>query len=252
MTTDVSARRLLAWLRSQREHVLQAIDGLPAEALRRPVLPSGWTCLGLVQHLTLDVERFWFGAVVAGEDVHLDSGDQAWHVSDDTSAEAVLSAYRAESEQSDRVIAAAADLDAEAAWWPVEVFADLPVRDLRQTILHVITETACHAGHLDPPASCWTAINTSSSPDHPWSAARDVAHDGLGALTLFVEDVEATAAFYRDVLDLQQIHQDDVSIVFRLGSTLVNVLAVSAAGRLVEPVAAAPAGGPACMMLTLG
>lgn len=43
------------------------LDGLDADALRQAVLPSGWNCLGLVQHLALDVERFWFRAVVAGE-----------------------------------------------------------------------------------------------------------------------------------------------------------------------------------------
>jgi uncharacterized damage-inducible protein DinB len=149
VTADREREALVAWLRAQREHVLQALNGLPDEALRRPVLPSGWTCLGLVQHLTLDVERFWFRAVVAGEDVHLETRDHAWHVPADVPAEAVLGAYQAEAEQSDRVIAAAADLDVGPAWWPVEVFADLPVRDLRQTILHVTTETACHAGHLD-------------------------------------------------------------------------------------------------------
>ncbi|WP_373314677.1 mycothiol transferase [Streptomyces longispororuber] len=35
--------------------------------MRRPVLPSGWTCLGLVHHLALDDEKFWFRAVAAGE-----------------------------------------------------------------------------------------------------------------------------------------------------------------------------------------
>ena len=48
--------------------------------MRRPVLPSGWTCLGLVWHLALDVERFWFRAVVAGEKMELESGDVAWQV----------------------------------------------------------------------------------------------------------------------------------------------------------------------------
>src|SRR3954447_4748761 len=41
--------------------------GLSDEQLRRPVLPSGWSCLGLVRHLTLSDERYWFGVVVAGE-----------------------------------------------------------------------------------------------------------------------------------------------------------------------------------------
>ncbi|MCA2220431.1 DinB family protein [Nonomuraea aurantiaca] len=139
---------LLASLNSQREHVLGILDGLPADALRRPVLPSGWTCLGLVRHLALDVERFWFRAVVAGESVELESGDAAWQVAPDEPVETVLDLYRREIELANAVIAAT-PLDAEPAWWPGELFGDSPPRDLLTVILHVITETACHAGHLD-------------------------------------------------------------------------------------------------------
>jgi uncharacterized damage-inducible protein DinB len=142
---------LLQALHAQRDHVLDALAGLSDEALRRPVLPSGWTCIGLVQHLALDVERFWFGAVTAGEPVDLTSGADAWQVPADTSAGAVVDLYRTEAARSDAVITATA-LDARPAWWPVEVFADLPERNLRSTVLHVLTETACHAGHLD--AAC--------------------------------------------------------------------------------------------------
>lgn len=139
---------LLQALRAQREHVLSAVEGLSEAAQRRPLLPSGWTALGLVQHLTLDVERFWFRAVTAGETVDLSTGDQAWQVGARTPAAAVLDAYREEAARADAIILDTS-LDAAAAWWPTEVFADLPERDLRETVLHVITETACHAGHLD-------------------------------------------------------------------------------------------------------
>ena len=139
---------LLTALREQREHVLQAVEGLADADLRRPVLPSGWTCLGLVQHLARDVERFWFRAVVAGEAVELCSGDEAWRVDDTTPARDVLAAYRAECRACDEVIGRT-ELTAQPARWPTDVFADLPVRDLRSTILAVIVETACHAGHLD-------------------------------------------------------------------------------------------------------
>ncbi|HEY0541264.1 MAG TPA: DUF664 domain-containing protein [Actinoallomurus sp.] len=141
-------RALLSALTDQRDHVLGIVDGLPDEALRRPVLASGWTCLGLVRHLALDVERFWFRAVVAGEKVELESGDGAWQVSSDTAAQAVFDLYTQETELANAVIAAA-DLDAAPAWWPEELFGDQPSRTLRETVLHVITETACHAGHLD-------------------------------------------------------------------------------------------------------
>ena len=73
-TPEVEA--LLACLDSQREHVLGILDGLDEASLRRPVLPSGWSCLGLVQHLAVDVERFWFRGVVAGEPAVTERGDR--------------------------------------------------------------------------------------------------------------------------------------------------------------------------------
>lgn len=139
---------LRAWLGYQREHVLGILDGLSEDALRRPVLPSGWTCLGLVKHLALDVERFWFRAVAAGQQVWLADGDAAWRVDPEVSAEAVFDLYRQETALADAVIETTA-LDAPPAWWPSHLFPGLPPRDLRNSILAVTTETACHAGHLD-------------------------------------------------------------------------------------------------------
>lgn len=148
MSTVAEREALLSALHQQREHVLRAVSGLSSEELRQPILPSGWTCLGLVQHLALDVERFWFRAVVAGEAVDLCSDDEAWRVDTGTSVEAVIESYRAESLISDKVIVST-DLDAPPTWWPSELFGDLQVRDLRRTVLAVLVETACHAGHLD-------------------------------------------------------------------------------------------------------
>lgn len=139
---------LLAVLNSQRDHVLGILDGLSEDALRRPVLPSGWTCLGLVRHLALDVERFWFRAVAGGESVDLEAGDAAWQVAPDVMAEEVFGLYRRETELADAIIAAT-PLDSAPVWWPDDLFGGPPPRDLRTVILHVIAETACHAGHLD-------------------------------------------------------------------------------------------------------
>jgi hypothetical protein len=83
----------------QREHVLGILEGLSEEDLRRPVLPSGWSCLALLRHLTLDVERFWFLGVIAGEpDVagQLTAGAEThWYVPEGMSAEEVFADYRA-------------------------------------------------------------------------------------------------------------------------------------------------------------
>ncbi|MFF1684749.1 MULTISPECIES: DinB family protein [unclassified Streptomyces] len=144
-------KTLLDALRGQRRHILGIIDGLGPEALRRPVLPSGWTCLGLVQHLALDVERFWFQAVLTGDRAVIDSLDaieDAWQVDPDVPAADVLERYRRETERADAIITAT-PADAPLAWWPHHFFGPPHLHSHRDVLLHVITETACHAGHLD-------------------------------------------------------------------------------------------------------
>jgi hypothetical protein len=148
---------LLDYLDSQREHVLGILAGLSGEQLRQPVLPSGWSCLGLVHHLALDVERFWFPGVIAGEpDVTalMTAGTEAhWQVPDGITAEQVLAGYREQVERANSVLADVAGrdgaLDAEPAAWPAEIWPGWRLPDVRHVILHAITEVACHAGHLD-------------------------------------------------------------------------------------------------------
>ena len=138
----------LATLHSSRRHVLGILEGLGDDDLRRPVLPSGWSCLGLVRHLALDVERFWFRAVAAGEAVELESGNDAWRVPPGMPADEVFALYRDEVAQAESVLAER-PLDAAPAWWPPDLFGEPAPPDLRSCALHVLTETACHAGHLD-------------------------------------------------------------------------------------------------------
>ena len=142
---------LLGHLQAQRRHIVGMVDGLSDEQLRRPVLPSGWHCLGLVRHLALSDEHYWFRCVVAGESLEYfpegPNGD--WQVAPDEPAEVVLAEYQDEIRRSDAIIAATAldsapmQPDPEWATWGM----DFP--DLRSVMLHVITETAVHAGHLD-------------------------------------------------------------------------------------------------------
>lgn len=148
-TPGTESKTLLSYLSAQRRHVLGILEGLDEEALRRPVLPSAWTCLGLVQHLALDVERFWFRCVVAGERAAIDGlvGD-AWHVGAEVPAEAIFDLYRQEIDRANAIIANT-PLDAAPAWWPPDLFGDWRLHNLREIMLHVITETACHSGHLD-------------------------------------------------------------------------------------------------------
>jgi catechol 2,3-dioxygenase-like lactoylglutathione lyase family enzyme len=64
---------------------------------------------------------------------------------------------------------------------------------------------------------------------------------GIGAITLFVEDLDEARRFYQQVFELPIVFEDDASTVFRFGGTLVNLLRTTAADELVAP---APVGRP--------
>lgn len=142
---------LTSALTSGRRHVLSQLEGLTEEQLRAAVAPSGWTPLGLVRHLTLSDERYWFQVVVAGRplDFWPEGHNADWLVAADEPAEAVVTAYTDAIAASDDIIAAT-DLDSPPAspepWWEE---AGLVFPDLRSVLVHVIVETSVHAGHLD-------------------------------------------------------------------------------------------------------
>lgn len=75
---DTTRSELIAWLESKRRHVVQQVEEMPASERRTSRLPSGWTPLGLVHHLTMDVERVWFRAVMAGQAVEIPGGYAGW------------------------------------------------------------------------------------------------------------------------------------------------------------------------------
>jgi uncharacterized damage-inducible protein DinB len=146
-TEQTTKRELLEWLDAQRTHVAEQVRAMPAEARRRSQVPSGWTPRGVVRHLTLDVERVWFRAVMAGERLDLPKGYEGWTAPELQSDEELLEQYANEC----RLATAAVDnlrLDAEPVWW-FEDSGDPPYSSLREILLHVIVETATHAGHLD-------------------------------------------------------------------------------------------------------
>ena len=153
MPADDSAERalLLGRLDGQRHHVISQLEGLSDDQLRRPVLPSGWSCLALVRHLTLSDERYWFEVVVAGGplDFWPDGNNGDWRVEPSEPVDAILDSYRSAIDRSNEIIASRRLDDAPARpedWWES---AGLKFPDLRAVLVHVLVETATHAGHLD-------------------------------------------------------------------------------------------------------
>ena len=64
----------------------------------------------------------------------------------------------------------------------------------------------------------------------------------IDAITLFVEDLDATRQFYLDVFGLPIHYENDNSAVFKFGETVINLLRVSKADELISPAVVAPPG----------
>jgi len=58
---------------------------------------------------------------------------------------------------------------------------------------------------------------------------------GISAITLFVDDLARSKEFYGRVFALPVHFEDPESVVYQLGETLLNLLAVGAADELVAP-----------------
>jgi hypothetical protein len=132
----------LAFLAFARHCVLKKADGLSDEQVRRVMVDSGTSVLGLVQHLA-EAERYWFGYHLAGTAWSAD-GEYGMAVPADRVVADVLADYRSATESSDRAIRAAGDPDARFAV-PVEGNR----HTLRWVLAHMTSETARHAGHAD-------------------------------------------------------------------------------------------------------
>ena len=75
--------------------------------------------------------------------------------------------------------------------------------------------------------------------------------NGVSAITLFVEDLDAAKHFYRNIFDLPVIFEDEASAVFNFGNTIINLLKETEARGLIEPATVAPCDAGARIQLTL-
>ncbi|MFD0903644.1 DinB family protein [Actinomadura sediminis] len=136
-----------AWLDHHRETLLWKCGGLTAEQLKlRCVEPSALSLLGLVRHMA-EVERDWFRARFAGEEVGYlyvsDDDLEAEFRVDEADAEADLAVYLTEIEACRRTTAGRS-LD--------ETYLDPRRREemsLRWVYWSMVEEYARHNGHAD-------------------------------------------------------------------------------------------------------
>jgi len=148
---DPEAAVLMHFLDAQRDSVLAIVDGLAEDSLNAQILPSGWSPLGLIEHLG-HAERYWFQLVGTGKAVDLPwpdvdglEGDNPLHTR--RSPEVVFAFYRDQCQRSNAILTSTALSTPPVSQSDVDLDDD--VTDLRWIALHMIEETARHAGHLD-------------------------------------------------------------------------------------------------------
>jgi uncharacterized damage-inducible protein DinB len=135
-------------LEYHRATLLWKCAGLTGEQLaQRACPPSTLSLLGLVRHMA-EVERVWFRARVAGDDVERIFG--VWGVDfddlDPARAAEDFATYAAEVDSA-RAVQAAHDLD--DTFVSVHRDGTRETIDIRALLLHMIEEYARHNGHAD-------------------------------------------------------------------------------------------------------
>ena len=151
-TTTSERDSIGQYLDYQRETILRKTEGLTKEQLAQRIPTSGLTLAGILYHLAL-VEEDWFEVDFLGQQPREDWRDIDWKADPDYEFRTALekdpewlrSRYLEACDRARRVTAGADSLDA------VSVSTRVNGRPftLRWVMMHLIEETARHAGHAD-------------------------------------------------------------------------------------------------------
>ena len=145
---------LTGFLDWHRQVVANKVEGLSLEQASTVMTPTGLSLLGIVKHLTA-VEAGWFrynfaGEPIGGEVANPDAANShplprpSFRLTPGETVESVATGYRAECAHSRRITDDARSLN-DLASRPTEAGHV----SLRCILLHMLEETARHAGHLD-------------------------------------------------------------------------------------------------------
>ena len=128
-----------------RDAVLWKLEGVSDQDLRRPLVPSGTNLLGLVKHLAA-VEYGWFCDTFGRPTEPLpfddDDPDADLRVRPEETTADVLAFYTRARATADRVIDEIGLEETGMAWFGEPV-------TMRWVLIHMVEETARHAGHVD-------------------------------------------------------------------------------------------------------
>ncbi len=133
------------FLDEHRQMLDESLDGLTDDEVRRQLVVSTTTLLGLVKHATF-VERVWFEEAVTGQpraELGIVAGPDESFVLDETDTiESVRSSFRSACQHSREIVA---ELGPDA----VVAGNRRGALPLRWIVIHVLRELAQHCGHAD-------------------------------------------------------------------------------------------------------
>lgn len=149
-TTPVPSRAgvFLGYLDYFRSRLVTKLEALPAAELRASRLPSGWTPIELLKHLTY-VELRWLEWGFEGRDVPgpwRDQRDGRWYAGPDESLAELVAALHAQAARSRAVIESH---DLADVGQPGERWDGADPASLERILFHLLQEYARHVGHLD-------------------------------------------------------------------------------------------------------
>jgi uncharacterized damage-inducible protein DinB len=157
-TTTLTGERadLLEALAAHRHFLRYTVQGLTDDQARQRTTASELTLGGLLKHVAAQ-EAGWVRFVLEGPSSMPGPDDpeqmarwaEEFRMGPDETLEGILARYDEVAQRTDELVRTLPDLDAahplpEAPWFPPGA-----VRSARRVFLHIIAETAQHAGHAD-------------------------------------------------------------------------------------------------------
>jgi uncharacterized damage-inducible protein DinB len=142
------AEVFLGYLDYFRDRLVSKLEALPSGELRRSRLPSGWTPIELLKHMTY-MERRWLEWGFEGRDLPDPWGDRLddrWHVATDETLQELIQALHNQAARTQVVVTShdLAEFGQPGDRWDG---GDPPA--LERILFHVLQEYARHLGHLD-------------------------------------------------------------------------------------------------------
>jgi len=131
-----------------RERIIDKVTSLPLDALVVSVVPTDWTALELVRHLTF-VEMRWLEWGFEGRSVDEPWGDhlgERWFVGPDDTLDSLVEALRNRGVQSADIVRRH---QLEATGQPGPRWNGDGPATLERVLFHLVGEYARHLGHLD-------------------------------------------------------------------------------------------------------